>query len=64
MYEFSYNNNHHHSIDMAPSESFYERRYRSPIDWFKVVDVKSLGIDLVKKAQEKVRFIQDKLLAT
>lgn len=29
-----------------------------------VNDVNPLGIDLVKKAQEKVKFIQDKFLAT
>lgn len=34
------------------------------LDGFESGDVKTLGIDFVKRAQEKVRFIQTKLLAT
>lgn len=54
--EFSYNN-YHSSIDMAPFEELYERRCRSPIRWSNTRDFKPLGTDLVKRAQEKVRFI-------
>ncbi len=36
---------------------------RSPIGWFEAGDVKPLGVDLVKDAQDKVRSIQAKLLA-
>ena len=32
--EFSYNNSYHSSIDMAPFEALYGKRYRSPIGWF------------------------------
>ena len=31
--------------------------------WFEAGEVKPLGFDLVKNAQDKVRSIQDKLLA-
>ncbi|KAH0695903.1 hypothetical protein KY289_013385 [Solanum tuberosum] len=61
--EFSYNNNYHSSIDMAPFETLYGRVCRSPISWFEVGDMKSMGVDLVKDAQDKVRSIQAKLLA-
>ncbi|WMV23718.1 hypothetical protein MTR67_017103, partial [Solanum verrucosum] len=61
--EFSYNNSYHSSIDMAPFEALYGRGYRSPIGWFETEDVKPLGVDLVKDAQDKVMSIQAKLLA-
>ncbi|WMV46390.1 hypothetical protein MTR67_039775 [Solanum verrucosum] len=62
--EFSYNNSYHSIIDMAPFEAFYGKECRSPIGWFKAGDVKPLGVDLVKDAQDKVRSIQTKLLAS
>ncbi|WMV13393.1 hypothetical protein MTR67_006778 [Solanum verrucosum] len=61
--DFSYYNSYHSSIEMAPFEALYGRVCRSPIRWFEVVDVKPLGADLLKDAQDKVRSIQAKLLA-
>ncbi|KAH0773664.1 hypothetical protein KY290_010801 [Solanum tuberosum] len=53
--EFSYNNSYHSSIDMTPFEALYGRRgCKSLIGWFEAGDVKPLGVDLVKNAQEKV----------
>lgn len=43
--------------------ALYRRRCSSPIGWFKTGKVKPLGTDLVMKDQEKVSFIQTKLLA-
>ena len=60
--EFSYNNSCHFNIDMTPFEALYGRGCRSPICWFEAGDVKPLGVDLVKDAQDKVRSIQTKLL--
>ena len=34
--EFAYNNSYYSSIQMAPYEALYWRRYKSPIGWFKV----------------------------
>ncbi|KAH0729479.1 hypothetical protein KY290_000601 [Solanum tuberosum] len=48
---------------MTPFKALYGRKCRSPIGWFEAGDVKPLGVDLVKKAQDKVRSIQAKLLA-
>ncbi|WMV33598.1 hypothetical protein MTR67_026983, partial [Solanum verrucosum] len=52
--EFSYNNSYHSSIDMTPIEALNERKCISPIGWFEAGDVKPLGADLVKDAQDKV----------
>ncbi|WMV25944.1 hypothetical protein MTR67_019329 [Solanum verrucosum] len=45
--EFSYNNNYHSSILMAPYEALYGRRCRSPIGWFEVGEDGLIGPDLV-----------------
>ena len=34
--EFAYNNSYHSSIETAPYEALYERKYRSPIYWTEV----------------------------
>ncbi|WMV33367.1 hypothetical protein MTR67_026752 [Solanum verrucosum] len=44
-------------------DTLYGRGCRSPIGWCEARDVKPLGVDLVKDAQEKVRRIQAKRLA-
>lgn len=62
--DLSYNNNYYSNIDMTPFEALYGRGCISLIGWFEVVDVKPLGIYLVKDAQHKVRNIQAKLLAS
>ncbi|WMV19428.1 hypothetical protein MTR67_012813 [Solanum verrucosum] len=62
--EFSYNNSYHSSNDMTPFEALYGRGCRSPIGWFEAGDVKPLGVDLVKDAQDKVRNIQAKVLVS
>ena len=61
--EFSYNNSYHSSIDMAPFEALYGRRCRSPIGWFDAFEVKPWGTDLLRESLDKVKFIQEKLLA-
>ena len=61
--EFSYNNSYHSSIDMAPFEAFYGRRCRSPIGWFDAFEVRPWGTDLLRDSLEKVKSIQEKLLA-
>ncbi|XP_055803446.1 uncharacterized protein LOC129872496 [Solanum dulcamara] len=40
-------------IDLAPFKNLYGRGCRSLIGWFKVGDVKPLGVDLVKDNQDK-----------
>lgn len=43
---------------MAQFKALYGRGCRSPIWWFETGDMKSLGVDLIKDAQDKVRSIQ------
>ena len=61
--EFSYNNSYHSSIDMAPFETLYGRRCRSPIGWFDAFDVRPWGTDLLRESLDKVKCIQEKVLA-
>lgn len=59
--EFAYNNSYQSSIQMAPYEALYGRRYRSPVGWFERCEPRLLGTDLVQDALEKVKVIQDRL---
>ena len=61
--ELSYNNSYHSSIDMAPFEALYGRRCRSPIGWFDAFEVRTWGTDLLRESLDKVKSIQEKLLA-
>ena len=61
--EFSYNNSYHSSIDMAPFEALYGRRCRSPIGWFDAFEVRPWSTDLLRESLDKVKCIQEKLLA-
>ena len=61
--EFLYNNSYHSSIDMAPFEALYGRRYRSPIGLFDAFEVRPWGTDLLRESLDKVKCIQEKLLA-
>ncbi|WMV54817.1 hypothetical protein MTR67_048202 [Solanum verrucosum] len=44
--EFSYNNNYHSSIGMAPFEALYGRRCRSPVGWMRLVRKKDLEFEV------------------
>ena len=51
--EFDYNNIYLLSIQMAPHESIYGRRCKSPIGWFEVGEANLIGQDLVHHAMSK-----------
>ena len=59
--EFAYNNSFHSSIGMAPFETLYRRKRRSPIDWFEVGEAAVSGPDSVFEAMEKVNLIREML---
>ncbi|WMV49928.1 hypothetical protein MTR67_043313 [Solanum verrucosum] len=59
--EFAYNNSYHSSIQMAPYEALYGRRFRSPVGWFEVGEAALIGPDSVLDAMEKVQLIRDRL---
>ncbi|XP_069148281.1 uncharacterized protein [Solanum lycopersicum] len=48
---------------MAPFEALYGRRCKSPISWFDAFEVRPWGTDLLRESLDKVKFIQEKLLA-
>ncbi|WMV23933.1 hypothetical protein MTR67_017318 [Solanum verrucosum] len=59
--EFAYNNSYYPSIQMAPYETLYGRRCRSPVGWFEVGETTLIGPDSVHDAMEKVQLIRDRL---
>ena len=65
--EFTYNNSYHSSIEMAPYEALYGRRYRTPICWDDVgerrlskVELIDQTIDVVNKIRERLKTAQDR----
>jgi hypothetical protein len=61
--EFSYNNTYQSSLQMAPFEALYGRRYQTPLSWSETGERKILGPDLVTEAENKVKLIQANLKA-
>jgi hypothetical protein len=55
--EFSYNNNYQESIKMAPFESLYGRRCRTPLNWPEPGERWFFRPDMVKETEEKVQRI-------
>lgn len=48
---------------MMSFEALYGRRCRSPMGWFDAFEVRPWGTDLLRHLLEKLRFIQEKLVA-
>jgi hypothetical protein len=61
--EFLYNNSYQTSLKMAPFETLYGRRCRTPLSWSQTGECKIFGPDLLVEAKEKVRVIQENLKA-
>ena len=59
--DFSYNNSYQASFKMAPFESLYGRRCRTPLMWDEVGDRQLFGPDLIKESEEEVKLIRDRL---
>ena len=64
LFEFSYNNSYHSSIQMAPYEVVCGRRCRAPVGWFEVGEAGLIRLDLVHQAMDKVKVIQERLKTT
>ena len=62
--EFTYNNNHRASIEMAPFEALYGRKCRTPVYWDKVGKRRLVGLELVQVTSEKVKVVRDNLKTT
>ena len=61
--EFSYNNSYQASLQMAPFEALYVRKYRTPLNWSKSRDSQIFGVDTLRAAEEQVQLIRDRLKA-
>ncbi|GJZ36324.1 putative reverse transcriptase domain-containing protein, partial [Tanacetum coccineum] len=61
--EFSYNNNYHASIKVAPFEALYGRKYRSLICWTEVEETQILGPELIQETTEKIIQIKQRMQA-
>jgi hypothetical protein len=48
---------------MSPFEALYGRNCRTPINWSESGERKYFGLDLVVEAEEKVKFMQERLQA-
>ncbi|XP_039048984.1 uncharacterized protein LOC120189928 [Hibiscus syriacus] len=46
---------------MAPYETLYRRKCRTPLNWYKLKDREVLGPKLIKQVEEKVQVIQHSL---
>ncbi|GKD87688.1 putative reverse transcriptase domain-containing protein [Tanacetum coccineum] len=61
--EFSYNNSYHLSIQCAPFEALYGRKYRLPVLWAEIRKSRLIGLELVQETIDKVVLIKEKLKA-
>ncbi|KAJ0938180.1 putative nucleotidyltransferase, Ribonuclease H [Helianthus annuus] len=60
--KFSYNKSYHASIQMAPFETLYGRRCRSPIVWHEIDPSHLTDPELLQETTDKVLQIRDNLL--
>ena len=59
--EFAYNNSYQASIEMAPFEAMYGRKFRTPVCWDEVGQRRLVGPELVQITSEKVKVVRDNL---
>ncbi|WVZ70589.1 hypothetical protein U9M48_019244 [Paspalum notatum var. saurae] len=59
--EFAYNNSYQKSLEMAPFESLYGRRCRTPLNWSEPGESVTFSPDLVIQVEEQVKFIHSNL---
>jgi len=62
--EFTYNNNFHVSIGMAPYEALCGRKCRTPLCWYQDGQVVLVGPELLEQTTEKVRMVRNKMQAS
>ena len=62
--KFTYNNSFHSSIEMAPFKALYGRRCRTPLCWYESGKTTLLGLEVVQETTEKVKMIQEKMIAS
>lgn len=61
---FTYNNNYHSSIEMAPFKVLYGRRCKTPLCWHDSEESIVLGPKIMQQTNEKVKVIQENMKAS
>nr|GEY25422.1 reverse transcriptase domain-containing protein [Tanacetum cinerariifolium] len=61
--EFSYNNNYHASIKVAPYEALYGRKCRSSVCWAEVGEAQLTGSEMIQETTEMIILIQQRIQA-
>jgi hypothetical protein len=61
--EFSYNNSYQASLQMSPLEALYGRNCRTPLHWDQPGERQVFGPDILLKAKENIRMVQENLKA-
>ncbi|KAI3795823.1 hypothetical protein L1987_38483 [Smallanthus sonchifolius] len=59
--EFSYNNNYHTSINMAPFEALYGRKCRSPICWNEIGEAQITDPELIQETSDNILEIRNNI---
>ncbi|GKC08480.1 putative reverse transcriptase domain-containing protein, partial [Tanacetum coccineum] len=59
--EFSYNNNYHTSIKVAPFEALYGRKCRSPVYWAEIGDAQLTSPEIIHETTEKIIQIKKRI---
>jgi hypothetical protein len=62
--EFSYNNSHQASIEMAPFEALYGRQCRTPLFWSQTGESQVFGPEVPRDAEKQVQMIRENLKVT
>ena len=55
--KFSYNNNYHFSIGIAPYEALYRRKCKTPLCWQDIDESLNIGPNLIQATTNKIRVI-------
>ncbi|KAD3336352.1 hypothetical protein E3N88_31871 [Mikania micrantha] len=61
--EFSYNNSYHSSIQTAPFEALYGRKFRTPVYWSEIGENQFSGPEIMQETTDKVFQIRERLKA-
>jgi len=59
--EFTFNNGYHSSIGMAPYETLYEQKCRTPLYWVEIREIALIRPEIVQTTTEKIKRIQEKM---
>src|ERR1041385_8496004 len=59
--EFCYNNSYQASLQAAPFEVLYGRKFRTPLNWSETGERQLFGPYVIQEAEDKVKIVRDHL---